>query len=113
MAIKTAVVDIPFGGSKGGVQCDPKTLSRKEVQELPRAYVRAFAPHLGADIDCPAPDVNTTPEIMAWMRDEYEKATRTYDPAMITGKPFSYGGSRGRDTATARGGFFILQELVD
>ncbi len=113
MAIKTAVVDIPFGGSKGGVQCDPKTLSRKELQELSRAYVRAFAPHLGADIDCPAPDVNTTPEIMAWMRDEYEKVTRTYDPAMITGKPLSYGGSRGRDTATARGGFFILQELVD
>lgn len=113
MAIKTAVVDIPFGGAKGGVQCDPKTLSRRELQELSRAYIRAFAPHLGPDIDCPAPDVNTTPEIMAWMRDEYEKVTHTYSPAMITGKPLAYGGSRGRDTATARGGFFILQELVD
>lgn len=113
MAIKTAVVDIPFGGAKGGVQCDPKTLSRRELQELSRAYVRTFAPHLGPEIDCPAPDVNTTPEIMAWMRDEYEKLTKTYAPAMITGKPLAYGGSRGRDTATARGGFFILQELVD
>ncbi|MBI1934425.1 Glu/Leu/Phe/Val dehydrogenase, partial [Candidatus Peregrinibacteria bacterium] len=113
MAIKTAVVDIPFGGSKGGVQCDPKILSRRELAELSRAYVRAFAPHLGPDVDCPAPDVNTTPEIMAWMRDEYEKVARTYSPAMITGKPLVYGGSRGRDTATARGGFFILQELVD
>ncbi|MBI2117314.1 glutamate dehydrogenase, partial [Candidatus Peregrinibacteria bacterium] len=84
MAIKTAVVDIPFGGSKGGVQCDPKILSRRELAELSRAYVRAFAPHLGPDVDCPAPDVNTTPEIMAWMRDEYEKVARTYSPAMIT-----------------------------
>ncbi len=113
MAIKTAVVDIPFGGAKGGIQCDPKTFSRRELQELSRAYVRAFAAYLGPDIDCPAPDVNTNPEIMAWMRDEYETVTRTYSPAMITGKPLAYGGSRGRDTATARGGFFIIQELVD
>jgi glutamate dehydrogenase/leucine dehydrogenase len=113
MAIKTAVVGIPFGGGKGGVQCNPKELSKREVQEISRAYVRAFGKHLGADIDCPAPDVNTTPDIMAWMRDEYEKMTHTYAPAMITGKPLAYGGSLGRDTATARGGFFILQELTD
>ena len=113
MAIKTAVVDIPFGGGKGGVQCHPKDLSKRELQEVSRAYVRAFAKHLGPDIDCPAPDVNTTPDIMAWMRDEYEKITNTYAPAMITGKPLAYGGSLGRDTATARGGFFILQELVE
>ena len=113
MAIKTAVVDIPFGGGKGGVQCNPKDLSKRELQEVSRAYVRAFAKHLGPDIDCPAPDVNTTPDIMAWMRDEYEKITNTYAPAMITGKPLAYGGSLGRDTATARGGFFILQELVE
>jgi glutamate dehydrogenase/leucine dehydrogenase len=112
MAIKTAVVDIPFGGAKGGVQCNPKELSRREVQEVSRAYVRSFLKHLGPDIDCPAPDVNTNPDIMAWMRDEYEKQTRTYAPAMITGKPLSLGGSRGRDTATARGGFFILEELI-
>lgn len=113
MAVKTAVVGIPFGGGKGGVQCKPKTLSKKEIQAVSRAYVRAFKDHLGPDIDCPAPDVNTTPAIMAWMRDEYEKLTNTYAPAMITGKPLSFGGSRGRDTATARGGFFILEELVE
>lgn len=113
MAIKTAVVDIPFGGAKGGVQVNPKELTKKEVQEISRAYVRAFKDHLGPDIDCPAPDVNTNPDIMAWMRDEYEKITNSYSPAMITGKPLAYGGSLGRDTATARGGFFILQELMD
>jgi len=113
MAIKTAVVNIPFGGAKGGVQCNPKEMSKKEVQEIARAYIRLFKEHVGPDIDCPAPDVNTNPDIMAWMRDEYEKQTHTYSPAMITGKPLGYGGSIGRDTATARGGFFILKELVD
>lgn len=113
MAIKTAVVGIPFGGAKGGVQCNPKELTKKEVQEVSRAYVRAFKDNLGPDIDCPAPDVNTTPGIMAWMRDEYEKLTNSYSPAMITGKPLAFGGSLGRDTATARGGFFILQELIE
>jgi glutamate dehydrogenase/leucine dehydrogenase len=113
MAIKTAVVDVPFGGGKGGVQCDPKQLSKRELQELLRAYIRAFADHLGPDIDCAAPDVNTNPTIMAWMRDEYETITKTFAPAMITGKPVSYGGTLGRDTATARGGFFVLQELME
>ena len=113
MAIKTAVVNIPFGGAKGGVQVNPKELSKKEVQQVARAYVQEFQENLGPDIDCPAPDVNTNPDIMAWMRDEYEKLTRSYSPAMITGKPLEFGGSKGRDTATARGGFFILQEMVD
>ncbi len=113
MAIKTAVVGVPFGGAKGGIQVDPKSLSKRELQELSRAYVRAFKDHLGPDIDIPAPDVNTTPSIMAWMRDEYEKLTHTYAPAMITGKPLAFDGSKGRDTATARGGFFILQELIE
>jgi len=112
MSIKTAVVNVPFGGAKGGVEVNPKELTSKELQSLSRAYARAFADHLGPDIDCPAPDVNTTPDIMAWMRDEYEKITGGYSPACITGKPLSFGGSLGRDTATARGGFFILQELI-
>ncbi len=113
MAIKTAVVGIPFGGAKGGVQFNPKEYSKAELQAVARAYVRAFGEHLGPDIDCPAPDVNTTPEIMAWMRDEYEKMNGgLYVPAMITGKPLSFGGSRGRDKATARGAFFVLQELL-
>lgn len=113
MAIKTAVVDIPFGGGKGGVQCNPKSLSKNEVERTARAYIDAFKDHLGPDIDCPAPDVNTNPDIMAWMRDEYEKQTRSYSPAMITGKPLAFGGSVGRDRATARGGFFILQDMMD
>lgn len=112
MAIKTAVAGIPFGGAKGGIQCNPKELSKRELQELSRVYIRAFAEHLSPDIDVPAPDVNTNPDIMAWMRDEYETITKTYAPALITGKPLSYGGSLGRDTATARGGFFVLQELM-
>lgn len=113
MAVKTAVVGIPFGGSKGGVQCNPKDLSKREVERLSRAYVRAFREHLGPEIDVPAPDVNTNPDIVAWMRDEFERQTKTYAPAMITGKPLSYGGSLGRDTATARGAFFILEELIE
>ena len=113
MAIKTAVVDIPFGGAKGGIQVNPKELSKKEVEAISRAYIRAFADHLGPDLDVPAPDVNTNPDIMAWMRDEYEKITKTFAPAVITGKPLSYGGSRGRDTATGRGAFFILEEMVE
>lgn len=112
MAIKTAVVGIPFGGAKGGVQCNPKELSKAELQRLSRGYMRAFAEHIGPQQDIPAPDINTTPAIMAWMRDEYELITGGYAPAVITGKPMSYGGSLGRDTATARGGFFLLQELM-
>ncbi|MBT3292724.1 Glu/Leu/Phe/Val dehydrogenase [Candidatus Peregrinibacteria bacterium] len=113
MAIKTAVVNIPFGGAKGGVQCNPKKLSKNEVQSIARAYVNAFKDNIGPDIDCPAPDVNTNPDIMAWMRDEYEKQTKTFSPHVITGKPLSFGGSLGRGTATAKGGFFILKELAD
>ncbi|TSC58276.1 MAG: glutamate dehydrogenase (NAD(P)+) [Candidatus Peregrinibacteria bacterium Greene0416_19] len=113
MAIKTAVVGIPMGGAKGGIAFDPKKVSKKEIQAISRAYARAFSAYLGADIDIPAPDVNTNPGIMAWMRDEYEKVTGTYAPAMITGKPIGYGGSQGRDTATARGAFFLLEELVE
>lgn len=113
MAIKTAVVGIPMGGAKGGVTFDPKHASKREIQAISRAYVRAFAEHLGPDSDVPAPDVNTNPDIMAWMRDEFEKVTGSYAPAMITGKPVSFGGSLGRDTATARGGFFIIQEMME
>lgn len=112
MSMKTAVVGIPYGGAKGGIQVNPKDLSRSELERMSRAYVRAFAPILGPDKDIPAPDVNTTPQIMAWMRDEYEKVTKTYAPDMITGKPLSFGGSLGRDRATARGGFFVLEQMA-
>lgn len=113
MAIKTAVVDVPFGGAKGGIQCRPKELTGSELQALSRAYVRAFLEHLGPYKDCPAPDVNTNADIMAWMRDEYEKSTGTYAPGVVTGKPIAYGGIPGRDTATARGGFFVLEEMLN
>ncbi len=112
MAIKTAVVGIPFGGAKGGIQVDPKTLSKGELERMSRAYLRSIADDIGPDIDIPAPDVNTNPQIMAWMRDEYEKTKNVYAPAVITGKPLAYGGSLGRDKATAKGGFFLLQELA-
>jgi glutamate dehydrogenase (NADP+) len=112
MAIKCAVVDIPFGGAKGGVAVDPKQLSQKELNALARAYVRAFAPHLGADIDVPAPDVYTNAEIMGVMLDEYEKITGTPSPAMITGKAVENGGIVGRDTATADGAISVLKSLL-
>ena len=112
MAVKTAVVNIPFGGAKGGIQIDPKKLSSGELERLSRAYILSIAGDIGPDIDVPAPDVNTNPQIMAWMRDEYEKKKKVYAPDLITGKPLSYGGSLGRDKATARGGFFILEQLA-
>jgi glutamate dehydrogenase (NADP+) len=112
MAIKCAVVNIPFGGAKGGIQIDPATLSRPELERMSRAYARLIADDIGPDIDVPAPDVNTTPQIMAWMRDEYEKTRKVYAPAVITGKPLSFGGSLGRDKSTGRGGFFLLEELA-
>ncbi len=112
MAIKCAVVDIPFGGAKGGVAVDPKKLSRTEIHALARAYVRAFAEHLGPDQDIPAPDVYTTPEIMAVMREEYEAIVGHPAAAMITGKPLDKGGILGRDTATADGAVAVLRALM-
>ncbi|MBI2668411.1 Glu/Leu/Phe/Val dehydrogenase [Candidatus Woesearchaeota archaeon] len=112
MTIKTAVLDVPFGGAKGGIAVDPKMLSPTELEELSRAYVQAFYHYLGPYQDIPAPDVYTTPQIMAWMLDEYEKITKTKAPAMITGKPLEQGGSKVRDIATALGGFYVLLEAT-
>ncbi|MFM2330826.1 MAG: glutamate dehydrogenase [Candidatus Parcubacteria bacterium] len=112
MAIKCAVVGIPMGGGKGGVAVDPKKLSRDEIHRLSRAYVRAFADHLGPDTDVPAPDVYTNAEIMGVMLDEYEKIVGHKAPAMITGKPIEQGGSLGRDTATADGAMEVLAQLL-
>lgn len=113
MAVKCAVVGIPMGGGKGGVAVDPKKLSKRELGELSRAYVRAFADHLGPDTDVPAPDVYTNAEIMGVMLDEYERLVGKNQPAMITGKPLSLGGSLGRDTATADGALIVLQALLE
>ncbi len=110
MTWKVAVVDIPLGGGKGGVTCNPKTMSEREKQRLARAYVRAVARILSVYRDVPAPDVYTTPQIMAWMMDEYEVITGEHHPGVITGKPIPLGGSEGRGDATARGGIYVVRE---
>lgn len=111
MGLKTSLSDLPFGGAKGGVEVDPKTLSKGELERLSRGFVRGLYPNLGPQKDIPAPDVYTTPQIMAWMRDEFEKLYDASAPAVITGKPLVLGGSRGRDVATAQGGIYILEHL--
>ena len=112
MTWKTSVVDIPLGGGKGGVICDPKNLSRGELERLSRGYMRKVAYFIGPEKDVPAPDVYTTPEIMAWMMDEYEVITGRHLPGVITGKPLSLGGSLGRGDATARGGVYTVREAA-
>ena len=109
MTWKTAVVDIPLGGAKGGIICDPKKMSAGELERLSRAYVRALGEFIGPEIDVPAPDVYTTPQIMAWMMDEYENIVRKSAPGVITGKPLTLGGSQGRGDATAKGGMYVLK----
>lgn len=111
MALKCAVIDIPMGGGKGGVTVDPKELSKGELERLSRGWVQKFLDILGPYKDVPAPDVNTTPEIMAWMADEFAKITGDDSGAVITGKPIDKGGSHGRGTATAQGGFYAFEAL--
>ncbi len=111
MAIKCAVVGIPYGGAKGGVVVDPKELSLKEIERLSRGYIQKVHQYIGPYKDVPAPDVYTNAQIMAWMLDEYEKINNGHFPAVITGKPVELGGSLGRDYATAQGGVFILQSV--
>jgi len=113
MTWKTAVADIPLGGGKGGVVCNPKEMSAGELERLSRAYVRQVGSILGDHMDVPAPDVYTTPQIMAWMLDEYEAMHGgRHEPGMITGKPLEVGGSAGRGDATARGGCSIVREAA-
>lgn len=112
MTWKTAVVGIPYGGAKGGVRVDPKTLSDGERERLSRAYVRAIFPIIGPDTDIPAPDVNTTPQIMAWMVDEYSTLAGKWMPAAFTGKPLAVGGSQGRESSTSQGGMYVIEELL-
>lgn len=112
MTWKAAVVDIPLGGGKGGVICDPKSLSETEKERLARAYIRAVGPVLGITKDVPAPDVYTNGQIMAWMMDEFEKMTMECHPGVITGKPIAIGGSQGRGDATARGGIYATRECA-
>lgn len=112
MSMKTAVLDLPLGGGKGGVVVDPSKLSQTELERLSRAYVARFFRYLGPGTDVPAPDVNTNPKIMAWMVDEYSRLAGKWTPGAFTGKPLSAGGSKGRDRATAQGAFFVLSEFL-
>jgi glutamate dehydrogenase (NAD(P)+) len=112
MTWKTSVIDIPLGGAKGGVVCDPRELSRGELERLSRGYMRNIARYVGLTKDVPAPDVYTTPQIMAWMMDEYEVLVGHREPGVITGKPLELGGSAGRGDATARGGIYTTGEAA-
>jgi len=112
MTWKTAVVDIPLGGGKGGVICNPKEMSPGELERLSRAYVRQVGRIIGLFEDVPAPDVYTTPQIMAWMMDEYSFQRGHNEFGVITGKPLPLGGSKGRGDATARGGIFCVREAA-
>ncbi len=112
MTWKCATIDVPYGGGKGGVICNPKEMSKGELERLSRGYIRAIASAIGPDVDIPAPDVYTTPEIMMWMVDEYSKIVGHYEPAVITGKPLDKGGSEGRTEATGYGGAYIVREVA-
>ena len=108
MSLKTALVDIPMGGGKGGVVVNPKKLDKKTLEEIARKYVRGLVDHIGPETDSPAPDVNTNPQIMDWMADEYSKLTGDSTKASFTGKSLGNGGSEGRGEATAMGGLFVF-----
>jgi glutamate dehydrogenase (NAD(P)+) len=112
MTWKTAVMDLPLGGGKGGIICNPKALSERELERLSRAYINAIAWIIGPERDIPAPDVYTTPQIMGWMMDEFSKHRGYTTPGVITGKPMTLWGSLGRDDATARGAMYAIREAA-
>ncbi len=109
MSWKTAIIDVPFGGAKGGVTCDPSNMSRKELQALTRGFTQKIDMGLGVYRDIPAPDMGTNAQVMAWMMDEYGKK-HGYTPAIVTGKPVNLGGSLGREEATGRGVMIATRE---
>ncbi|MBN1444967.1 MAG: Glu/Leu/Phe/Val dehydrogenase [Candidatus Omnitrophica bacterium] len=113
MTWKCSLLNLPLGGGKGGVICNPKTMSSGELERLSRAYIAGIWKYIGPEEDIPAPDVYTTPQIMAWMMDEYSKIAQKNQFGVVTGKPLILGGSPGRDEATARGGLYALQEASD
>ena len=111
MTYKTAVVDIPYGGGKGGITIDPRNYSERELEQLSRRFFRRISPIIGVNKDIPAPDVNTTAQIMAWFMDEYSQ-NHGYSPGIVTGKPIDLGGSLGREAATGRGVYFTIREAA-
>ncbi|WP_235929924.1 Glu/Leu/Phe/Val family dehydrogenase [Chengkuizengella marina] len=112
MTLKCGITDIPYGGGKGGIICDPRKMSFKELERLSRGYVRAISQVVGPSKDIPAPDVMTNSQIMAWMLDEYSRIREFDSPGFITGKPLVLGGSHGRETATAKGVSIMIQEAL-
>jgi glutamate dehydrogenase (NAD(P)+) len=112
MTWKCSLLDLPLGGGKGGVICNPKELSQGELERLSRAYINQVGRIIGPDKDIPAPDVYTTPQIMAWMMDEYSKSAGKNQFGLLTGKPLALGGSKGRGDATARGGLYTIREAA-
>jgi glutamate dehydrogenase (NADP+) len=112
MTFKCAVLELPFGGGKGGITLDPKSLSRMELERLSRGYIDAIADFIGPDVDILAPDVYTNPTIMGWMMDQYNVIQRKICRAVVTGKPISMGGSAGRDTATGIGAFLTIEAIT-
>lgn len=112
MTIKTAVVDIPLGGGKGGVIVDTKNMSKAEVERLTRAFARSIADVIGQEKDIPAPDVYTNGQIMRWIVEEYQTVTGKKEMGVVTGKPLDFGGSKGRETATGYGGYYVLENAA-
>ncbi|MCZ7356352.1 MAG: Glu/Leu/Phe/Val dehydrogenase [Candidatus Methanoperedens sp.] len=112
MSLKCAVVNIPFGGSKGGVVVNPKELSRNELEMVTRSFIRAIADYIGPYKDIPAPDVYTDEKIMVWILDEYERIKGEHVPAVVTGKPIELGGSKARSYSTSLGGILVLEEAL-
>lgn len=111
MTWKTAIVDVPFGGAKGGINCDPSTMSERELNVVTRRFVEQTKEIIGPTIDIPAPDVNTNAKVMGWIMDEYSKYAG-FSPAVVTGKPLELFGSEGRDEATGRGVMVVLDEAL-
>ncbi len=113
MTLKCAVINLPYGGAKGGVVINPKQFSQAELERISRGYVRELQNFIGSEIDIPAPDVNTDSKIMAWMLDEYEKIKGKHAPGVITGKPIILGGSKAREFSTSYGGAYVLHEMAE
>ncbi|MCM3160761.1 Glu/Leu/Phe/Val dehydrogenase [Metabacillus litoralis] len=112
MSIKCGITNLPYGGGKGGIQCDPRNMSFPELERLSRSYVRSISQIVGPTKDIPAPDVFTNSQIMAWMMDEYSRIREFDSPGFITGKPLVLGGSRGRESSTAMGVTMIMREAA-